>query len=98
MVVVAVLLVVDPQQKGVFPSLASETASITSAVKLSPNWISCGFSSEQWAKSGSTMLTAGSRPAAASAKNFSMWRRCPIVLATPKGYMFAVHRMSPLMR
>jgi len=45
------------------------TRLITSAAKLSPLWMSCGFSSENSSKAGSTRLKAGSVPASASAKN-----------------------------
>jgi len=42
------------------------TWSMTVAAKRSPNWMSCGVSSEKSTKLGSTMLNAGSVPSAAS--------------------------------
>ena len=50
------------------------TRLMTSEAKLSPFWMSCGFSSEYTLKSGSTMLTAGSVPLSASVKNCSVPR------------------------
>ena len=39
------------------------TALMMRAANASPSWMSCGFSSELWWKSGSTTLTAGRVPA-----------------------------------
>ncbi len=50
------------------------TRLITSAAKLSPLRMSCGFSSEKLRKSGSTMQNDGRLPESASAKNRSMLR------------------------
>ena len=57
----------------------------TSAAKDSPLLMSCGFSSEYSSKSGSTIDTAGSVPAAASAKNREVLRRCRTAPASPSG-------------
>ena len=42
------------------------TALITLATNCSPNWMSCGFSSDWISNCGSTKLTAGSLPRFAS--------------------------------
>ena len=61
------------------------TRLITSAAKLSPLLMSCGFSSEKLRKSGSTMQNEGSRPESASAKNRSMLRTWAMYLTIPSG-------------
>ena len=45
----------------------SITARTTRATKRSPNWMSCGFSSERMLEVGVTKLTGGSLPRRASA-------------------------------
>ena len=74
------------------------TRLMTSAAKDSPLRMSCGFSSEYVSKSGSTMLTAGSLPASASAKNRSVLRRCRTHAASPSGYRSAVNDLLPTAR
>ena len=61
------------------------TRLITSAAKLSPFRMSCGFSSEKVRKSGSTMQNDGSRPESASAKNCSRLRTWAMYLTMPSG-------------
>jgi len=71
------------------------TALITAAANASPFEMSCGFSSEYAPKSGSTIDTAGSVPAAASAKNCGVVRRCRTAPASPSGYRSAVYDLLP---
>src|SRR6201999_85088 len=74
------------------------TRLMTSAAKLSPLRMSCGFSSENTSKSGSTMQNPGSVPASASAKNCSVRRRCRTQPAMPSGYRSAVNCLLPWTR
>jgi hypothetical protein len=71
------------------------TALITAAANASPFEMSCGFSSEYAPKSGSTIDTAGSVPAAASAKNRGVVRRCRTAPTSPSGYRSAVYDLLP---
>jgi hypothetical protein len=71
------------------------TALTTAAENASPSVMSCGFSSEYKPKSGSTIDTAGSVPAAASAKNACVDRRCRAARASPSGYRSAVNDLLP---
>ena len=57
--------------------------------------MSCGFSSEYKPKSGSTIDTDGSVPAAASSKNCCVVRRCLTARASPSGYRSAVNDLLP---